>query len=118
MNFGENIKSKIPSIPTTALLMIIIITVAFSAFSIGWISRGQADNTTIPKQQITLPSGSGEKMSHYVSSQNSDIFHYRWCSGAQRIDPENKVYYQSYEKAVASGLKPAGNCPGLQARQK
>jgi len=117
-NIGKNIKSQIPDIPATVLFMTITITVAFGAFSIGWIARGQADNAPIPKQHITLPSGAGEGAAgYYVSSQNSDIFHYSWCSGAQRINSENKEYYQSYDEAISSGLKPASNCPGLHERK-
>jgi hypothetical protein len=116
---GENIKSRIPDVPIVIIFIATITAVAFTAFSIGWIARGQADTSSIPKQTITLPSatGDGGGANLYVSSRHSDVFHYRWCSGAKRINTENKVYYQSFKEAVSNGLKPASNCPGLEARQ-
>jgi hypothetical protein len=116
---GENIKSRIPDVPIVVIFIATITAVAFTAFSIGWIARGQADTSPIPKQTITLPSatGDGNGANLYVSSRHSDIFHYRWCSGAKRINTENKVYYQRFNEAASDGLKPASNCPGLEARQ-
>lgn len=49
----------------------------------------------------------------YVASKNSTKFHLPWCSGAKRISEENKVIYKSREEALAAGVKPAANCPGL-----
>jgi len=117
---GENIKSRIPDVPIVVIFIATITAVAFTAFSIGWIARGQADTSPVPKQTITLPSatGDGNGANLYVSSQHSDIFHYRWCAGAKRINAENKKYYSTFEKALSAGLQPANNCPGLQARDK
>lgn len=48
-----------------------------------------------------------------VASRQGSKYHYPWCSGAKRIKPENLVEYESIAAAVAAGLTPAGNCPGL-----
>jgi len=116
---SKNIKSKIPKIPIAVILIGLITVTAFTAFSIGWVARGQADKSMIPKQNITLPSATGEGQGGnlYVSSKHSDVFHYRWCSGAQRINAENQVYYKSFEAALSAGLEPASNCPGLESQQ-
>ncbi|MBX9906484.1 hypothetical protein K2X96_01130 [Patescibacteria group bacterium] len=49
----------------------------------------------------------------YVASKKSDKYHLPWCSGAQRISEENKVWFASKEEAEAAGYAPAGNCPGI-----
>lgn len=49
----------------------------------------------------------------YVGSKNGTKYHLPWCSGAQRINEENKVFFASKEEAEAAGYTPAANCPGL-----
>lgn len=48
-----------------------------------------------------------------VASKNGDVYHYIWCSGAKRINEENKIYFSSKAEAEAAGYRPAQNCPGL-----
>ena len=45
-----------------------------------------------------------------VVSKNSDKYHFLWCSGAERIKEENKVYFNSEEEAIKAGYTLAGNC--------
>jgi len=52
-----------------------------------------------------------EKM--YVVSKNSDKYHLPWCSGAQRIKEENKIWFASKEDAEKAGYKPSANCKGI-----
>ena len=49
----------------------------------------------------------------YVASKSGTAYHYPWCSGAQRIKEENKIWFQTKEEAEKAGYKPAGNCDGL-----
>lgn len=49
----------------------------------------------------------------YVGSKNGTVYHYPWCSGAQRINEENKVWFATAELAAAAGYRPAKNCAGL-----
>lgn len=49
----------------------------------------------------------------YVASKNGGSYHLPWCSGAQRIKEENKIWFQTKEEAESRGYKPAGNCEGL-----
>ncbi len=46
----------------------------------------------------------------YIASKGSDVFHYISCSHAQRIKPENKIYFSTREEAIASGRKPCKVC--------
>lgn len=49
-----------------------------------------------------------------VGSVNSDKYHFPWCSGAQRMLEENKIYFSSIEEAREAGYTPAANCKGLK----
>jgi len=49
----------------------------------------------------------------YVASKNGTKYHYPWCSGAQTIKEENKIWFGSKEEAKAAGYTPASNCKGL-----
>lgn len=49
----------------------------------------------------------------YIASKNGGSYHLPWCSGAQRIKEENKIWFQTKAEAESRGYKPAGNCEGL-----
>jgi len=46
----------------------------------------------------------------YVASKNSEVFHYVWCRYAQKIKPENRIYFFTREEAIASGRRPCKVC--------
>jgi len=60
--------------------------------------------------QATLPAVA----TRVVASKTGSKYHLLTCPGASQIKEENKVYYDSPALAVAAGLQPAANCPGLQ----
>ncbi len=49
----------------------------------------------------------------YVASKSGTKYHLPWCSGAQRIKEENKIWFDTEEEAKKAGYAPAANCPGL-----
>jgi hypothetical protein len=49
----------------------------------------------------------------YVASKSGSAYHFPWCSGAQRIKEENKVWFGTKEEAERAGYRPASNCKGL-----
>lgn len=51
---------------------------------------------------------SGERV--FVGSIKSDKYHYPWCSAAQRIKPENEIWFSSSEDARAHGYVPCKIC--------
>ena len=48
--------------------------------------------------------------SPYVASKLREPFHYTSCKWAKKIDPENIVYYQTREAAIADGHRPCKVC--------
>jgi len=67
----------------------------------------KATSTSVTPSKET--SGEGA----YVGSKNGTKYHLPWCSGAQRIKEENKVWFTDKESAEKAGYTPAGNCPGI-----
>jgi len=49
-----------------------------------------------------------------VGAKTGTKYHFPWCSGAQRIKAENKVWFASVEDARSAGYTPAANCKGLE----
>ncbi len=49
----------------------------------------------------------------YVASKSGAKYHLPWCSGAQRIKEENKVWFATKEEAESAGYEPAANCKGI-----
>lgn len=54
------------------------------------------------------PASKSEQM--YVGSINSNIYHYPWCEWAQKINPENEIWFDSPEDAQAHGYRPCKVC--------
>ncbi len=46
----------------------------------------------------------------YVGSVNSDKFHVPTCEWAQKINPQNEVYFASYDEAIQAGREPCKKC--------
>lgn len=44
-----------------------------------------------------------------VASKNGETYYYVWCSGANRIKEENKIYFNSKEEAEKAGYREAKN---------
>jgi hypothetical protein len=65
-------------------------------------SHGNA--TTPPDQTIT---------GKYVASKGGTKYHLPWCSGAQRISENNKIWFNSKVDAEKAGYQPASNCKGI-----
>jgi hypothetical protein len=49
----------------------------------------------------------------YVGSRTGKTYHLPWCSGAQRIKPENRVWFATKGEAEERGYHPAVNCKGI-----
>lgn len=45
-----------------------------------------------------------------VGSKESDVYHYCWCEYAQRIKPENQIWFSSPNEAESQGYRPCEIC--------
>lgn len=74
-------------------------------------STGNSTVRTSNAQNISAAAASAE--GGFVGSRNGSKYHFPWCSGAQRIKPENLVHFATRVEAENAGYTPAANCKGL-----
>jgi len=67
------------------------------------ISGNNADGTAITPG---VPASSGK----YLGNMNTKKFHVPDCSSAQKILPENRIWFQIREEALKAGYEPCGIC--------
>ncbi len=103
--------------------LLVLALVALLAFGLGRLSKVEEARVPI-KINFPTSTASAELAARslpaqptsggaYVASKNGTKYYLAICSGANRIKPENKVYFTSVEEAKAHGLTPAANCPGI-----
>jgi hypothetical protein len=126
------IKEKIKAYKNDIFIVLVIILVALISFGLGRLSKirenkapvtienlgasmiNSQENFTqndqnIKSNQIQVNSSQGM----LVGSKNGTKYHFPWCSGAQRIKEENKIWFSSKKEAEKAGYTPAANCKGL-----
>lgn len=54
--------------------------------------------------------GLSQESKVYVGSKNSTKYHYTWCKWAQKINPNNKVVFNSAQEAQSAGYIPCKVC--------
>ena len=130
-------KTKLATENKTIFTLLIILTVAFSSFGLGRLSKITTDNIPISihntNNLATMSNSVGDSDTisvesidvespqilslqiggKYVGSKNSDKYHAPWCSGAQRIKEENQIWFATKEEAELAGYSPASNCKGI-----
>ncbi len=114
------------------LLKPVILGVLSTLVSIGCFALGRVSGitSTVPPVQIaycdtfiasstdtepifkaTPPSGQASAIPGGVlGSVHGTKWHYPWCSSAQTIKEENKIWFASEKEAEAAGYSKAGNC--------
>lgn len=114
----ENIKSHLED--ETLFFSVLTILVAATSFGLGRISiipiAGNTQTAGIVLTHTATSSGIAAEtimVQRYVGSKNSDKYHLPYCSGAQRIAEDNKVWFQTEEEAEKAGYTPAANCEGI-----
>lgn len=65
---------------------------------------GSSGRTATPNPAHTDPRVVASKAS------SSHLYHFTWCSGAQRITEKNKLYFPTESAAISAGYTLAGNC--------
>ena len=54
--------------------------------------------------------GLSQESKVYVGSKHSNKYHYTWCKWAQKINPNNKVVFNSVKEALDAGYIPCKVC--------
>lgn len=130
MNLSEKIKKSKSTyasrcISSDVFIITIILFVGLISFGLGRLSAVTESKIPVSVEKLTSSVvgtelsvsspdsyvGGEEKL--FVASKNGTKYHYPWCSGAQRIKEENKVWFNTKEEAEKAGYTPASNCKGL-----
>jgi len=130
---GKELAGRIPS---DVLVVLVLIFSATAAFGLGvltgkdMVEAGAGERLWIEQLPENAVSGGGpaaaattiEKKAPapvsaqngaYMASKNGTKYYLPTCSSANRIKPENRVWFATKAEAEASGYGPAANCPGL-----
>lgn len=97
----------------------VIILTALAAFGLGRLSvlRSSSSGFEVlpPAHDATgaasLSIESPDK--NFVASRNGSKYHFPWCSGAQAMNEENKIWFATQDEAKRAGYTAAANCEGL-----
>ncbi|MEX2052636.1 MAG: hypothetical protein WD898_00200 [Candidatus Paceibacterota bacterium] len=103
---------------TDLLLAVFVVLISVISFNLGKISAFNRLKTPIT---ITEPNGITEaNMGSGVNPQEQPVvaskassgklYHFLWCSGAQRIAEKNKLTFPNEAAALAAGYALASNC--------
>lgn len=106
------------------IVPLIIVLVGLCAFGLGRLS-GVGEGG--PRLIINVPESASaaavgfsstqpaaeESGKGIVASKSGSKYYLSTCSGASRIKPENKVWFENVAEARAAGYEPAANCEGL-----
>lgn len=100
----------------SVLTFILILLVGVASFGLGRLSAVDSPFSPlynrialIEEQSIALALGG-----KFVASKNGSAYYFPWCSGVERINTSNMIWFDSREKAEKAGYAPAKNCKGLQ----
>jgi len=104
------------------ILATVIILVALISFGLGRLSKIGESRVPVTIENLSASvsesAGSVSKSAlstgNFVASKNGTKYHYPWCSGAQSIKEENKIWFSTAEEAQKAGYQPASNCKGLK----
>lgn len=97
------------------ILTAVIILVALISFGLGRLSKIKEGRVPLNIEVASMSDIEvGVNSGAIVASKNGTKYHYPWCSGAQSIKEENKIWFNSIEEARKAGYQPASNCKGLE----
>lgn len=99
--------------------ILLVLGVLFS-YCVGFLDGALRYTVPITVVEPTYNAGVGvgspgtlDEQAGVVASKNGTTFYYPWCSGRNRIKPENERWFRDSAEALKYGLKPAKNCLGL-----
>src|SRR3989338_4061043 len=124
--FAARSKLVLQKIPRDVLIVAILFFSSSASFGLGFLAGrdiGQGSGFSIAEIPLTAsPQGCPSAATvpaaipaggQVVASKSGSKYHLPWCSGAQAIKEENKVWFGGCEASGAAGFGAAGNFQGL-----
>lgn len=109
-------KIKLVANNKDVFFIIILVLTTINSFGLGRLSKIDENRTPLQVKNTALIGDFDENSSikgNYVASKNGSKYHLPWCSGAQTISEENKIWFGTKEEAEGRGYAPAKNCKGI-----
>ena len=96
-------------------LIVLVFLVALASFGLGRLSA--LEEVRPPVSIIQAPTESNQRAMAlgglFVAARSGTVYYYPWCTGVSKINPANKVWFESEAAARRAGYAPAKNCKGL-----
>ena len=73
-------------------------------------NSGTAPTEKATTKTTTKKSTANKKTAKYVGNKNSKVLHNKDCATVSKMSDANKVYFSSYDEAIAQGYTPAKDC--------
>ncbi|XKT74295.1 MAG: hypothetical protein ACJKTH_02990 [Patescibacteria group bacterium UBA2163] len=101
-------------------IILVIALTALAAFGLGRLSVLYNSSSGFEVLPLTNSSTYTDTLSrgdeseqNFVASRHGSKYHFPWCSGAQVMNEENKIWFGTRKEAEQAGYTPAANCEGL-----
>lgn len=97
-------------------MIAIVLLLGLASFGLGRLS---ALEDTKPVVSVREAPAAEEPQGMYmggllIGSRKGSAYHYPWCSGAQTIAAQNRIWFANEDDARRAGYHAAGNCKGLK----
>lgn len=96
-------------------MIAIVLLLGLASFGLGRLSALEEAKPAVSIREAPAASGPTEMYMGglFVASKKGSAYHYPWCSGAQTITAQNRIWFADEDDARRAGYHPAGNCKGL-----
>ncbi|PJE59748.1 MAG: hypothetical protein COU85_01930 [Candidatus Portnoybacteria bacterium CG10_big_fil_rev_8_21_14_0_10_44_7] len=114
---GERWRNFLRQNQSEIVTVLALVFVGLTCFALGRLTASDF-NSTLKFTPAALTSLVGEKTKktvsenepiRFVASKSGAKYHWPWCSFAERIKEENKIYFDTEQQAQADGYSRCGN---------
>jgi len=96
--------------------ILIVLLVALGSFGLGRLSV--LESVKAPVSITQAPTEANPRGMNIgglvVASRSGSAYYFPWCTAADKILLQNRIWFTSEEKARQAGYAPAKNCKGLE----
>jgi len=80
-----------------------------------WVREHFGDDPNLLMQKLNAPTERLNAVSEnaggsYLANSDTKVYHYPSCAWAQRINPENRIWFSNPNEARSAGYRPCEKC--------